>query len=443
LIAPLIAGLALSASGAPAQSQSPYGVVPVIPNVPADRAIGIQEAIQISFQNQASIAVAEESLEAARMRVRQARVGIIPNVQASVGYRGSGTSAVGNVFGGQRTREGSRFDMGLQPVFDLNYTVYDGGATRQSVRQARAGVESSQAGLAGARNNLAFNVTSNYLLQLRSHQLLKLRQVQVELAEEQLRNVKARIDAGSAARTDSALTESELQNRRVDLRVAENNYQIDANELRNSMGLYVGPPLKLIEVAESREPLLPLDSLLEVAMRQRPEVAQADAQARSAKAIQSLRRIDRKPRLNTSFNFSLTPNNTFQRSDFAVGAAISMPLWDAGLTQAREREAKTQVQSTLAQLEQTRKNVSSDVQTAYLNLVSSRDRLAVSRTAVDAAQVNVQAAQERYLRGVAGTTVIDLIQAQTQFATANNNSIFALYDIHLAQAQLNRATGKY
>src|SRR5436190_225596 len=40
-----------------------------------ERPLSLQEAIQIALQNHARIAIAEESLEAARQRVRQARVG--------------------------------------------------------------------------------------------------------------------------------------------------------------------------------------------------------------------------------------------------------------------------------------------------------------------------------------------------------------------------------
>jgi outer membrane protein TolC len=86
--------------------------------------------------------------------------------------------------------------------------------------------------------------------------------------------------------------------------------------------------------------------------------------------------------------------------------------------------------------------VTADVEEAYLNLVSARERVDASRLAVEAAQINLEATTARYELGAAGTTVVDLIQAQFQFATASNNAINALYDIYLAQAQLDRAIGR-
>jgi outer membrane protein len=423
-----------------------------------DRPVSIQEALQIAYQNHARLAVAEESVAAARQRVRQARTGTLPTVTGSVGYNGQGTSNLGGIFGGNPRRnvalpgggtqsvsidrDTATFNQGLQPRLSLNYNVYDGGLTRVSVRQARANVEGSIANLATVRNNQTFEVTTNYLVQLRSRRLLELRVAQEKLAEEQLRAVDASIEVGEAAVADRALVLSEYQNRRVDRIQVENDLRVAANSLRNSMGLPVGPPLELVELQENLEPLLPLETLRATAQRQRPEVIQAETQVRVAQASVSIARIGRKPRLDTTFQFNVSPNDPFTRGDYAVGAAVSLPIWDAGLSHSQEQEAKTGVSSSAAQLEQTKKDVSADVEEAYLNLVNARERLAAGRLAVEAAQVNVEVTTARYQRGLAGTDVLDLITAQVQFATANNNAISALYDIYLAQAQLNRAIGR-
>jgi outer membrane protein len=208
------------------------------------------------------------------------------------------------------------------------------------------------------------------------------------------------------------------------------------------MGLPVGGQLQLVELSQDVLPLSPLPLLRETARQRRPEVVQAEAQTRAAQASVSIARIGRKPRLDTQFAFNISPNNAFNRSDWAIAANISMPLWDAGLTHSREMEAKSGVQSASANLEQVKKDVEAEVEEAHLNLVSARERLDAARLAVEAASVNLQQTQARYEQGIGGIDVVDLITAQVQFATASNNAINALYDVHLAQAQLNRAVGR-
>jgi outer membrane protein len=450
--------------GASAQNGTEAAGTPPSPAVPGpaaalDRPVSLQEAITIGLQNHARIAVAEENVQAAKQRVRQARTGTLPEVLASVGYRGNGTTNLGGIFGSEPTQtvpgagggapvkrrvdiDQAQFDQGLQPQVAINYNIFNGGLTRAQVRQARAGVETSAAGLSATRNDHSFQITSDYLSQLRSRRVYELRIVEEQLAEEQLARVQARIRAGSAAEADAALALSQLRNRQVDRIEAQNTVRIAANNLRNSMGLPVGPPLALVELQQEERPLPTLEALREMARQQRPEVVQGEAQVRSAEQGVSIARISRKPRLDTTFAFGVNPNNPFQRGTFSVGAAVSLPLWDAGLTHAREQEARTSVQSNAALLEQTKKDVAAEVEEAYLNLINARERTTASRLAVDASRVNLEQTTRRYELGVGGTSVVDLIEAQVQFATANNNLIQALYDRHLAEAQLNRAIGR-
>lgn len=420
--------------------------------------ISVQEAIQIAYQQHARVTVAEEGVEAARQRIRLARTGTLPLVTGEVSYSGRGTNSLFGSFGGEPTRtirttpgqtrrvlvdtDTLTFNQGLQPRLGLAWNVYDGGQTRAQVRQARAGLDANQSNLAAVRNNLEFDVTANYLLQLRSERLLELRVTQERLAEEQLARVEARIRAGEAPAADRALALSELRNRQVDRIQAENDVQVSANALRNAMGLPVGPPLNLVELRERLDEPPTLEQLQEIARRQRPEVVQAAAQVQIAEQGVSLARINRRPRLDTLFSFNVNPNNPLQRSDFSVGANVSVPVFDFGRTHAIEQEAKTDVQATTAQLEQVRKDVQAEVVEAYLNLINARQRLEASRLAVEAAQVNLENATARYQLGAAGANVVELITAQTQFATANNNAISALYDVFLAQAQLDRAIGQ-
>jgi outer membrane protein len=461
--------LAVPSNAGTAPAGTP-GMVPAPPGGPVPTGtpvpdpvdyITLDEAIGIAQVEHGDVSAATASVEAARQRIIIARSADKPQVIGSVGYQGRGTNNLGGIFGSQPTRTVGTgaagdpvrqvpidtntvtFDQGLQPRIALNFNPFNGGLTRASVRQARAALESSRSALGGVRNNLAFTVTTNYLQQLRAQQLLDLRVSQEALAEEQLRSVEARIRAEAAAEAERALVLSEYRNRQVDRISAENDARVAANALRNSMGLPVGPPLKLVELREDLDPILPVEALRDMAQRQRPEVAEAEAAVRISQQDVAIAKINRRPRLDTTIAFNVNPNNKLDRSDFAVGANVSMPLFDAGASRAREKVARYDVAGRQAQLEQVRKDVASEVQEAYLNLVNARQRLEAARLAVDAAEVNLQSTTARYRIGAPGVDVVALITAQVQYATANNSAIGALYDVHQAQAQLRRALGQY
>lgn len=401
--------------------------------------VTLSQAIEIAFQNQGSARSARLQAEAARERIAQEQSGNLPEVTGSVYYNVAGRR-VSRAGGGFATTESNS---GLQPEVTLSYNIFDSGLTSARVRQARSGAMAQEATLGAVQNDLALLVASDYYSQLRAEKLVGLRSEQVRLAEEQLRGVEARISVGDAAPADSALPLSELRNRQVDLIQATNDLAIAANNLRNTLGLPVGDPLLLVENSEGPEtPGGTLEELQAEALENRPEIRRARMRVAGNRESISIARINRLPRLDTVFRSGVTPREDNQRSYWELGAVVSMPLFDAGASQARINEAQYSAKASEAELEQAIWDVSANVKEAWSNLSSARERLAASELAVDAARINLEQTTERYNLGASGVTVISLITAQVQFATASTNAIQAEYDLKLAEMQLSRAVGR-
>ncbi len=397
----------------------------------------LEKAQEVAWDNHGSILTAREGVTAAGERVRQARTGTLPSVNAEVSYgvSGSGGRSGGGFSGGAQS------DTGIQPRVSLDYTIYDGGLTRAAVRQARANVTGSEASLQSARNNLAFSVSRSFFDQLRAERLLSLREEQEKLAEEQLKSVDAMIDAGSAAKADRALQESELRRVQVDRIQAENDIAIAANALRNVMGLPAGEPMQLKEPADTAQKDTKLEELIQTALGQRPEVVQARARVTSAEASVDVARISRRPRVDTTLGASYTPENDSERTGWDAAASVSMPVFDFGLSRSRQKEAEADARSAVEDLRQAEKDVTADVTEAYNNLLSARARVSASRLARDAAKVNLDQETERYRLGATGSSVLSVFTAQVQYAAAGNTLIDAEYDRMTAGAQLERALG--
>jgi outer membrane protein len=287
---------------------------------------------------------------------------------------------------------------------------------------------------------LKFNVTSDYVQLLRSQQQLRLREEQVGLAQQQLDLIDARIQVGDAARSDRAPLLRELalaKQRRIE---AQNDVNVSASALRNSMGLPVGPGPQITELPEPSFEVPAFEPSLEEAMRTRPDLVQDEAAVDVSRAGVSLARVRRRPLVQATVSANATPRNDFSRGDYGFFTGVTMPLWDAGLTRAREREAEAGLDQSQARLEQTRKDIGADVQQALLNVSSAKERVDASRASVEAATVALEVANARFQQGLARP--IDLTDAQLGFFTARNDQINALYDYHLAQAQIDLAIGR-
>jgi outer membrane protein len=422
----------------PATATTPPATAPVNdPNLPPGP-LTLAQALGIAYQNNGNIVVAESNLAGSRHRVTEARAGTLPKVTGGINYSGRGVNDIGAAFG--NVVADTSFDQGPQPTLQLQYNPFDSGQTRYSVRSSQANVRAAEAGLANTRVNLGFDVTSNFVETLRSQKLVELSQQQVRQSEEQLQFVEARIAAGTAADVDRYQIEVELANARVTLLANQNLVRQNAAALRASMGLPVGPAPTLSEPVDPKLAIPPLEEAVAEANRNHPQIQQDLANIESARYQLKLAEVERRPVFKTVTSLNVNPRDERTKSDWTILASLSMPLWDAGVTRARQQEARYQLVGNQALAEQTRVDISTSVQQAILNMQSAQERLDASAVAVDSATRNLEAANARYQQGV--VTVIEITTAQVNSFDAQNNAISAKYDYYLAYAQLQRALGR-
>lgn len=434
--APGTAGTPAAQPGPPLRGSAPPPASPE-PGVPTGP-LTVEDAIAVAYRNHGDIAVAEQNLSSARARVTESRAGTLPNVTGGVTYQGTGVNDIGSIFG--NLPQSTNFNPGPMPSLQLRNTVWDSGQTRLQVRAAQSNVRGAEFGLSSTRSNLAFQVTSNFYEQLRADRLEELSREQVRQSEEQLQLVEARIAAGTAAEVDRYQVQVEVANARVTLLRNQNQVRQAGAALRSSMGLPVGSPLNLAQTTPAEMKVPALDEAIAEANRSHPQIQQEVAAVDTARDELRLAGLRRRPILSTTTSLNLNPRDERTRSDWGFLAGVTMPIWDAGVTRAREKEARAGLESAQAREGQMRIDVSTAVQQAVLNIQNAKDRLDASNVAVDSATRNLEAANARYQQGL--QTVVDITTAQLNNFQAQNNLISARYDYYIALAQLKRAMGQ-
>jgi outer membrane protein len=436
-----------TATGAPSPSMlppAPSAIPPAPPGatLPAGP-LTLEQAIAIAFANNGNVTIAQQNLVQSRNRVTEARAGTLPNVNGGVSYGGTGVNDIGSIFG--NVRHSTTFDRGPQPTVQLKATPFDSGQTRYAVRSAQADVRGATEALNLEHVNLAFTVTNDFYSLLRAQSLAALSVQQVEQANQQLQLVLGKIAAGAEAAVNRYQFDTALANAQVTLLQNQNAVRQDGAALRASLGLPVGPPPVLSDVSLPASstvlpPPPPLDQALATASSSHPQILEDVAAVDSSRSALRLTALRRRPILTTTATVNVNPNDPRTKSDWTVLAAITMPIWDAGVTRAREREARAGLNLAAARLTQTRIDITNTVQQAVLNIQNAKERLDASRVAADAAARNLEAENARYQQGLA--IPVDLTTAQLNSFTAQSNEIQALYDYYIAQAQLKQALGQ-
>lgn len=436
----------LPLGAAHAQSQGVVSPDVAVTTIPTDRPITLEEAIQITLQNQGDVAVAEEQVAIARQQIRVVRGQIQPQVTASATSAVTGVSDLGGIFGQSNLNGGNRITSPgtIQPALGFNnLTLYRGGIPQLQIRQAQTSLQGAQANLQALRNTLAFTVSQLYIAQLRAQAQLTLRTQQVRISRAQLEQVLARIRVGDLAAVERFLQEADLFNAEVGREGAENNVLVAAAALRNLMGLPSGPPLQLVEPVLPPEGLqLPtLAQLEQMAIERRPEVVSAEASLRISNLNLLIQRRNRGLLPSSTLSLAITPRNEGSRSNFALLSSLSVPVFSS-IPIANVKIARSNARIQAANLEQLKKDVSFQVDQAYFNYVTALAQVESSRAQVSAADANLQATNERFRLGAAGITVLNLTNAQQQFFLANTNYIQSRYDVITFLARLNQTIGR-
>ena len=209
---------------------------------------------------------------------------------------------------------------------------------------------------------------------------------------------------------------------------------------------------------------LTLAEAVNIALEKNPTVQAADAYAKAVHEGIAEARAARMPRVDFSEGFTrgnnpvyvfggLLTERQFTSSDFALGSlntprpldifrtqfSAALPLYDAGQTGRRIKDAKLSEQGAGENGQRTRQELIFAVVKAYTGEILARENSRVVQAAVKSAQSDLERAQARQQEGQAVPS--DLLSAQVQLAQAQEDLLQAQNSVDLADAALNVAMG--
>jgi outer membrane protein TolC len=393
----------------------------------AAKSYSLHDCVGLALAQQTDILTGQYTVDAARARATQARSDFYPQV---------GIQTAKNLV--QQGNPLNNTDLATSLTVTQNF--YDGGLREAKIANAKYAVTQADLTLLRTRQTVTFTVTNAYLELLRAQALAKVASQQVTYIEGQLAQVQARIDAGDAARVDALPIKAQLANARVSELAAKNSIRTASIQLQQAMGLTPSETFVVAEIAPpTKTAETPYEQYLAGALKDRPEIRQEETGINIAKTGVKTAKINMLPRPVVAGQLDQPIGGNDERA-YTVSAGIVFNIFDGQNTQAVYREAKANLTSAQVRSAQVPRDVTADVQTAYLSLTDARERMTASTLSLEAAQQNFEAQEGRYQQGMA--IPLDLLNAQLNVTTAQSNAVQAQYDYLTALAQLHYATGK-
>ena len=403
--------------------------------------LSLDRAIRIGLLRQNSIAIAQTQADIAQARLTEARSSYFPQITPTFQYQ-TNLSPGGSVFINGQRFGGSASSETRTELLAARQLIFDSGRREASVGAARRNVFGSEYGLGNQRQDVVLNITTGYFNLLRDRELVRVEQESVKRAEETSRAIQAEFEAGTAARSDTLQSQSDLANARVALLSAQNGYQVQEANLKNAMGVVSNQPLILddapIPSPNTAADPLPLNKYIQTAYLNRLDVKQQQERIYAQGYSVRIARINSGVSVQADITegYQLDPTSGEERT-FIVSATY--PLFDAGNSRAVVRENKAQWEAEKRNLDQLQQNIRLNVDQSYSTREQAKQRLVGANVAVTAAQENYNAALAKNKEGL--INILEVINAEVLLINAQVQQVQAIYDYYIADAQLLRDTG--
>lgn len=404
------------------------------------KVLTLDECVRIAWGEQPQVAIAEKSWRLAEERVKSIRANLFPQISAGYQFRRYLSTRIGFQIGvGQiQVQEPVEFK---ETSLTVSQLLFDSFQTPLQIRQAKAQANASSHAYERTRADIALQVAQQYLEVLRARALVKLQERVLERAKRLLEAAEAGYKAGTAAKLDVLRAQVQVRNAEVDLIAAQNQERIAMLNLRNLMGVSDDFVFDIAEPVEERYEPPSLTECLAQALRQRPEVREAEWQRQSAEVAKQLARINALPVVNISGSYNRYPSTTrITDKEWAINLIVSYPIFDGGRVRAELEQAKLQVEQSELNLKRTLDNIRLQVQQAYSNWQNAVERLSAAQEAVKEASETARLTEEAYKAGAA--SLLDVINAQVALAQAETQEIQARYDLYRAIYALRHSLGE-
>lgn len=390
----------------------------------------LNSSLSRAYVNNPQLNAQRAATRASDENVPLANAGYLPKASAtgSLGFSHEDASGASNL--GTGSTDTVPRGVGLS----VSQTLFDGFRTPNSIRQAESNVYGSRETLRNIEQSVLQSAAQSYMDVLRDTAVLDLRNSNIKVLEEQLRQTQDRFKVGEVTRTDVAQAEAGLAGSRADFYTAQSNLQNSIASFRQVVGVQ---PTRL-EAARPVERGLPpnLASAINISQVEHPSVQaslhQVDAASLQVKVAEGA--LYPTLSVNGSIEKQYDAQNIPGSNAFVgtVSGNLTVPIYQGGAEYATIRQAKENLGQARLLADYQRENVRAAVISAWGLLESSRATVQSDQASVNASEIALNGVREE--ARVGQRTTLDVLNAQQTLLNAR---------VALVGAQRDRVVASY
>jgi outer membrane protein len=401
----------------------------------------LEDCIRYAIEHNITIKRMELQKETAEVDLNTAQMSRLPDLNASMGQTWN--------FGRTPTETGL-YEVKKQSTSSLSIgssiPIFTGFRIPNEIARSKLELQSATENLAKAKEDLSLNIASLFLQVLFNKELVKINKSQMELSESQVQRTTILVDAGKVPSSQLYDIKAQVANDKVSVIQAENNLNLAILDLRQSLELERNTEFDILvpevndAVKENRSSVQPVNVIFDNALQVKPVVKAQEYLVASAEKTLKIAQSGYLPKLNLNIGYSTgyfyLYDKDFKNSSFSkqfrdksgesISLSLSIPVFNRFSVRNQVRNARFNIENQQLALENIKKDLYKEIQTAYLNAVSSQEKYKASQEAVISTSESFKYAQERYEIGK--SSVFEFNESKTKLLRSQLEEAQAKYD---------------
>ena len=374
----------------------------------------LEQCIDYAVTHNISIKQYENRQRQQELQLSTARNNRLPDLNASASENFS--------FGRGLTSENTYTNTNTSSTsFSLGTSIplLTGNRIPKNIELSRLNLEASTQDLEKAKNDIRVQVAQQYVQVLYDMEISGVARRQVAIDSAQIARLESLFKLGRASEAEVAQQRAALAQSQLTVTQADNNTQLALLSLSQLLELPSPEGFSIsstIVAADSSKATPSPDAIYAEALALRPEIQAEKLRLKGADANIDIARSSLFPSL--SFSAGLGSNyyktSGFPADDFAkqmknnfsqyLGFSLSVPIFNRFSIRNNIRSAKIDRENQLLALDNTKKQLYKEIQTAYYNTVTSRQKLQSSEEAYRSSKMAFSLMQAKYEVGKATST---------------------------------------
>ena len=394
----------------------------------------LEEALAFAYENNPDLLAARANLRKVDEGVPAAKSGWRPTVTSSLSLGASQT----NSDSGGTSSDTSSFPGSLS--LSVNQSVYDGGRTEISVRQAETNVQTERSRLFTAEQNVMLSGATAFVDVISARSVVELQTNNLNRLEKQLEATRERFKVGEVTRTDVAQAEARVDRAKADKIKATGDLTSSNSTYQRVFGKRAG---ELQQPEEVKDLPREITEAVNYALENNFSLIAAKFEELSALDGVSLSQSSLRPTVTVSGSASHSETSgdaDSSSTSLSLNANISIPLYQAGAVYSGIRSAKEEANRRRILVEAARRNVIETSSKAFTAWTTARAQAEALEAEVASAEIALEGVEQEALVGA--RTVLDVLDAEQERLSAQVRLVRASRDTFVAAYTLLSALGK-